>query len=172
MDSAKLNDWMQVIGIFAVVASLIFVGLQMKQAQEIAVADQYQDRADAALDFYLARMQSEQSLIMTGKDISEDVSAGRAPLPIRDSLESEGPIMVATRHNFYRANITMFDNYHFQYERGFLQDDAWQAFKVRIKTWLSNESNAEMYRLQANHYRQPFQNLCDELLNQITAEAR
>ena len=35
MNSAKLNDWLQVIGIFALVASLIFVGLQMKQTQEI-----------------------------------------------------------------------------------------------------------------------------------------
>jgi hypothetical protein len=38
MNSAKLNDWMQVAGIFAVVASLIFVGLQMRQEQDIAVA--------------------------------------------------------------------------------------------------------------------------------------
>ena len=35
MDSAKLNDWLQVTAIFALVASLIFVGLQMKQTQEI-----------------------------------------------------------------------------------------------------------------------------------------
>ncbi len=35
MDSQKLNDWLQVIGIFALVASLIFVGLQIKQTQEI-----------------------------------------------------------------------------------------------------------------------------------------
>jgi len=35
LDSAKLNDWLQVIGIFALVASLVFVGLQMKQTQEI-----------------------------------------------------------------------------------------------------------------------------------------
>jgi len=38
MDSAKLNDWMQVVGIFAVVASLVFVGLQMRQDRDIAVA--------------------------------------------------------------------------------------------------------------------------------------
>ena len=38
MDSAKLNDWMQVIGIFAVVASLIFVALQIRQDQAIAQA--------------------------------------------------------------------------------------------------------------------------------------
>jgi hypothetical protein len=41
MDSAKLSDWMQVIGIFAVVLSLVFVGLQMRQEQEIAIVDTY-----------------------------------------------------------------------------------------------------------------------------------
>ena len=41
MDTAKLNDWMQVVGIFAVVASLLFVGLQMKQSQDIAVVETY-----------------------------------------------------------------------------------------------------------------------------------
>ena len=37
MDVAKLNDWMQVFGVFAIVASLIFVGLEMQQAQEISM---------------------------------------------------------------------------------------------------------------------------------------
>lgn len=32
MDSAKLNDWMQVVGIFALVTSLIFVGLHLNGA--------------------------------------------------------------------------------------------------------------------------------------------
>ncbi len=59
MDSAKLNDWMQVIGIFALVASLIFVGLQMKQAHEIALADQYQSRSQTTIDFMLVRMESD-----------------------------------------------------------------------------------------------------------------
>ena len=172
MDSAKLNDWMQVVGIFALVASLIFVGLQMKQSQEIAVADQYQDRADAALEWYLARMQSDTALRLTAQNLTGDANSESSPGGIRLSPTSEDPIILAQKYLEYRANITMFDNYHFQYEHGFLQEDAWQAFKVRIKTWLSNESNAEMYRLQANHYRQTFQNLCDELLDQITAEAR
>ncbi len=54
MDSAKLNEWMRIVGLFAVVASLIFVGLQMKQSQEIALADQYQSRAESAQDMYLS----------------------------------------------------------------------------------------------------------------------
>jgi hypothetical protein len=39
LDSAKLNDWMQVVGIFAVVASLIFVGLQMQLDRRLARAE-------------------------------------------------------------------------------------------------------------------------------------
>ena len=42
MDSAKLNDWLQVLGIFALVASFIFVGLQMQQDREIAKVMIYQ----------------------------------------------------------------------------------------------------------------------------------
>ena len=38
MKSAKLNDWIQVTGIFALVSSLIFVGLQIKQTSEIALS--------------------------------------------------------------------------------------------------------------------------------------
>jgi hypothetical protein len=39
MDSQKLHDWLQITGIAAVVASLIFVGLQLKQSDEIALAE-------------------------------------------------------------------------------------------------------------------------------------
>ena len=39
MDSAKLHDWLQIVGLAAVVGSLIFVGLQLKQADDIAFAE-------------------------------------------------------------------------------------------------------------------------------------
>ncbi len=51
MDSAKLNDWMQVIGIFAVVLSLIFVGLQMRQEQAIAKYQGFSDFNATMLEY-------------------------------------------------------------------------------------------------------------------------
>ena len=39
MDSKKLNDWLQVAGLFGVVAGLIFVGLQLSLDRIVAVAD-------------------------------------------------------------------------------------------------------------------------------------
>jgi hypothetical protein len=50
MDSAKLNDWMQIIGLFAVVASLIFLALQMRQDRELAVVDSASIRAAAVAE--------------------------------------------------------------------------------------------------------------------------
>jgi hypothetical protein len=48
MNSTKLNDWLEIVGIFAVVASLIFVGLELRQTHLIAMAQAYQERAIAA----------------------------------------------------------------------------------------------------------------------------
>ena len=39
MDSAKLNSWMQVIGLFGVLGGLIFVGMQLRLDRQVAVAD-------------------------------------------------------------------------------------------------------------------------------------
>jgi len=38
MDTEKLQNWIQIVGLAAVVGSLIFVGLQLKQADAIAYA--------------------------------------------------------------------------------------------------------------------------------------
>ena len=60
MDSQKLHDWLQVIGIAAVVASLIFVGLQIKQSDEIALAE--------VLESVAARAIEERALIAANAD--------------------------------------------------------------------------------------------------------
>ena len=61
MDTAKLNDWMQVIGIFAVVASLIFVGLQLRQADEVATFE--------ALSVANQRMQEMNRQLVDNADV-------------------------------------------------------------------------------------------------------
>jgi hypothetical protein len=38
MDSPGMNEWLQVIRTFGVIASLLFAGLQTWQTQEIALA--------------------------------------------------------------------------------------------------------------------------------------
>ena len=72
MDSAKLNDWMQVIGFFALVASLIFVGLQIRQDQEIAIVEAMSHRFENAEA--LANLVNENSDIWTRGLDGEELS--------------------------------------------------------------------------------------------------
>ena len=46
MISEKIHDWLQLVGMVAVVASLIFVGLQIKQSDEIAIVELLDSAAD------------------------------------------------------------------------------------------------------------------------------
>ena len=115
-------------------------------------------------------MQNQNSLVMRGQIIAKDVAAGRALDAIKNALESEGPEMLASRYFFYRANITMFDNYHFQYQQGFLSEEAWQSFRVRLKGLFTNAITAAFYSGQPEDFRQSFQDICAEIFAELDAE--
>ena len=51
MSTSNWKDFAELFGIAAIVASLIFVGLQMKQSHEIALAEIYQARASMVVDW-------------------------------------------------------------------------------------------------------------------------
>jgi len=158
-----LKEVAELVGIAAIVASLVFVGLQLRQAQEIAIADQYQERSNAAVDWYSARMQSDTSLESVARRLSANDAAGSVS-GVFVSFGDDDPHLVAQRYLEFRANMTFFDNYHFQYERGFLPEDAWLAFRVRLTGLLKNAFNTDIYRQQRTQYRESFRRVCDEIL--------
>ena len=107
---------MQVIGIFAVVASLIFVGLQMKQTQAIAIASQYQARAALTIEIHSARIQNDKVLSDIGNRAMQRLLDSDIDAELKTWLGNLSLEMVG----FYRASITqtlvLMDNNHFQYQ--------------------------------------------------------
>ena len=59
MQFSKWKDIAELVGLVAIVASLVFVGLQLKQGQEIALATQYQARAEASQALYLSHLEAD-----------------------------------------------------------------------------------------------------------------
>ena len=116
MPSRNWKDIAELIGIGAIVASLIFVGLQMQQSQDIAIGAQYQERANAAVENYMAQIQSDQALRITGQKLIDAASSGSYPIVIKNLIETVGPESVAAKYLLYRSRIAMMDNCHFQYE--------------------------------------------------------
>ena len=172
MDSTKLNDWMQVVGIFALVASLIFVGLQMKQSQEIAIASQYHDRAALAVENFNAQLESG-NLVLWGKFTGK----------IGDFDERSGDLANLTSDwtaeewgRFYLSGVTYLtqaDNHFFQYQSGFMEDEAWQAQRATLRRVLRNSNSPPRVALVSSRsqYRSSFLALADKLIEENDAEA-
>jgi len=127
MDSARINDWAQVVGIFALVGSLIFIGFQMKQDQDIAIANQYQARAETAVELQEAREQSEIVRRREGQRYIENFGL---PEGYDQNLSAEefGALIFDARRLLY-----VYDNNHYQYHAGFLPEDTWQANRADIR---------------------------------------
>ncbi|MCJ7558093.1 MAG: hypothetical protein MUP90_14415 [Gammaproteobacteria bacterium] len=136
MDSEKLNNWMQVVGIFALVGSLIFVGLQMRQEHEIARVMIYQERASSVAEVLTATAASPYAMAAAVKSASGD--------PNQEILIDgfAGPITAQDMWlGTYQASalLTLADNSYFQYQEGFLPLDHWMSVRSMVKAVAVNQ---------------------------------
>ena len=58
MKKISIDVWIQLLGMVGIIASLISVGLEMRQTQRIAIAGQQQARASANMDLLNAFIES------------------------------------------------------------------------------------------------------------------
>ena len=146
MDSAKLNDWLQVIGVFGVIAGLVFVGLQLKQTQEIALAAQQHARAETMQNFWLAALES-------GFDFST------LNMPIAELTEDEFNARWAISNWMW----TGLENHHFQYGEGFVSEESWQAIKnIIVYSWSSEVAN-RAFQERKDRFRPSFVDFVEQL---------
>ncbi len=124
MNSAKLNDWLQVLGLFGVMASLVFVGLEMKQNREIALAQTYSTRAAISVDTDVGLIGSPEFLSATAKLYSG----------LRDQLTAEEYVAMESANG---AFLTVMENLHYQYQLGFLPEAHWKKNLAELECRLS-----------------------------------
>jgi hypothetical protein len=125
MNSSKLSEWMQIIGIFAVVLSLIFVGLEMRQTQEIARATLYQMRSDSSTTIGGYMIENEQA-----REVAVRVAIG--------GTESLSPEDFLLNRVTCDSILGHFENSHHLYTLGFLADEQWNADRSQLAELLSN----------------------------------
>ncbi len=125
MDSAKLNDWLQVLGMFALVASLIFVGLEMQQSQKIALSAAYQARADSSMILRMAPLESETLQSAAAKIYVQGMGL--------DQLTPEERVVLRGRWN---GQMTYLENMHYQYISGFISEEHWETNRSELRSML------------------------------------
>ncbi|MEJ2129345.1 MAG: hypothetical protein P8X81_10935 [Woeseiaceae bacterium] len=169
MNSEKLHDWLQIIGMAAVVASLIFVGLQLKQSQEIAVADQYQARFESIAGITAAFLQSDAAMRVFGEEVRGEMLAKETLAPgMAEWIQDQPSDELAYRALFGMLRLKIFDNLYFQYESGFLSEEAWSAYREEFRIELGNPQlwTRAIFEHSAEIWRESFQGLVKELLQE------
>ena len=167
MKQTNWKDFAELLGIAAIFGSLVFVGLELRKSQQIAIAGQYQQRAESFVEQLHARLafSSEQERLanMVRSIYSDVIDAA-----VLESMSDEGIALAFTRAS---ADATMFDNNYFQYQSGMMSDDGWQAMRGRLKRALRYGPflRAELI-VRGDRYRKSFRDMCDQILAEIALE--
>lgn len=123
----NLDVWIQLTGMLSIVASLIFVGLEMRQSQRIAMAGQQMERTaivtnsiaaftEAGLDWHSAAMENRP-------DLTDQYSPG-----------------IASGRNNFHQGLFIYENDYFQFSQGLMPEEVWQA-KLEALAHYYNQCN-------------------------------
>ena len=140
----------ELVGIAAIIAGLVFVGLELRQSRQIAIADIYQQRSAMVIEIHAARLSSEPLAAALNK-----LSAGDDVTPWEQNL-------VNTGHYLF---LTYWENIHFQHQSGMIADEQWRASQRAMARYLNNTPGAvEFWNATKPVMRDSFAETVDQAL--------
>jgi len=127
MKKIDVQDLIQLLGMVGIIGSLIFVGLEMRQSQRIAMAGQQMERTAISANRFAAYNEA-------GLDW-HSVSLANRP----DLADQYAPGIAAGRNNYHEF-LFVFENDYFQFTQGLMPEDVWQA-KLEALAFSYNQCN-------------------------------
>ena len=116
----SFDTWVQLLGMLGVLGGLIFVGLEMRQSQIIAVGNQVQARADTQLAILTTPLEGDQRLLPF-------FSFGS--IPNESDLSEEDRLLF---EQLTRIRMASLQASWQQFNLGLLPEDAWRLADRRI----------------------------------------
>ena len=116
----SFDTWIQLLGMLGVLGGLIFVGLEMRQSQIIAIGNQVQARADTQLAILTTPLEGDQRLLSF-------FSFGS--IPNESDLSEEDRLLF---EQLTRIRMASLQASWQQFNLGLLPEDAWRLAESRI----------------------------------------
>ena len=139
MKNVRVNfdTWIQLLGMVGVLGGLVFVGLEMRQSQQIALAAQQQARTEIFTG------------IVNSVNESSEVSLYQILVKARDNEPLTASEKKITE-NYALQTIWVFENDFIQYQAGLIDENVWLAklLSVRTLSSLCHFRDAAEYLLQ------------------------
>ena len=144
----------QLLGMLGVIASLLFVGFEIKQSRDIAMADIYQQRSAMALDIALSKYSPEQA----GK-VMNTAREDRLKLTKQDTQ---------VLSFILEASFIYYENVHFQYQLSLIGEEEWAASKKLISRGFEVAPCSPVWWSHTKEtWRESFASEVDGLLEQL-----
>ena len=113
MKKVSLDVWIQLLGMLSVLAGLVFVGLEMRQSQRIALAAQQQERASLVTE-----------IIGTFSETNPPISFLDF---LNENLDVSNQNNRAVAETYIYRMWMVYENDYLQYELGLMDADIWLA---------------------------------------------
>ena len=171
----KPIDWRtsaELVGLAAIVVSLIFVGLELRQSQKIALAAQYQARTESGREFFYQSLASDFRIDDAVREIeSWEWPAGFLSGDETQWLDEHTSSESAEAAYWAVIDLYGFDNYYFQYQSGFLSEEAWLGLQSRLRGTLRDNPFARyMIVVTGQDFRESFVILSKSLITDIDSK--
>jgi len=124
MNRNQHRDWLQILGQFGVVASLVFVGLQLKQDREIAQSAAYQQRSHVASEYYWT--------------IATDPVSRSAMTKVGNGDTELSPDEIEAVTWLWRSGKEILQNSYYQYQNGYLDEEHWEQIDQIIRRYIEH----------------------------------
>ena len=151
MRSTNWKDIAELVGIAAIVASLMFVGLEMRQTRVIALANTYQARTDSELLLSSLNLHPEIDRVITMMGNGEEFSS--------EDLDR--------LHQMLTWRFIYLENVHYQLELEMLSQEQWEAQLLGIYPMLVNPNFRQWWDGYRQAWRPSFSRDIDEFLAEL-----
>tara|TARA_B100000959_G_scaffold32017_1_gene30481 strand:+ start:35224 stop:35730 length:507 start_codon:yes stop_codon:yes gene_type:complete len=153
---SKLNSFLQTVGALGIIASLIFVGLELRQTQKIALASQNQSRTETLI-------QGSEFLYENGLATHEWLKNG--------VQEKDRDVIATYKHMAW----WIYNNDYSQYKAGLMETSLFEAKRdgpmtrnVNGKNYLECIISKEVWNVRKNNFQPDFA----ELINSLSIPCR
>ena len=145
----SFDTWIQLLGMVGVLGGLVFVGLEMRQSQRIALVNQLQERSYKAVDTVNATLEADLDFFSTAFLIA----------PPAEGLTRQ------ERAERNMHNIVWFFNEadYFQYSQGLMTDAVWQSKLRAIEINLQRCKFPEIYDARIAVVEEGFRDIVESL---------
>ena len=125
----KLNDWLTLIANFAVLLGILVVVFELQQTQILMQAEAGTMRSELAIET------QELDIEIRYRAITEKIISGT---PLTEEEESN-------LERRWRHYLRYWENMHYQWELGILDEEIWEANLVGIRRFSQNPSFTHLY---------------------------